>query len=252
VNGNALTVERGPSKWNVSKVPPAKHASGASVTTIQVENKWFNPARLATLRARAAEKFIASLLEGSPVKRQVIAERIQPAEAERRARVALARLKKPTKVSASATGGGDLDVKSKPDKLEKVKKETKAEAIVASNKQKQSAKHEESLRTRLKEKLRTAGVKERVSELLKFAAECRVEKCDKPAQHAVAVDAMLLALAELATAGEVKEAFVLIQQLLRAGIEHLSSDAAAQLSSAARKLGYVIRHVLLCTHVALL
>jgi hypothetical protein len=241
VNGNVLTVERGPSKWNASKIPPSKHASGASVTSVQVENKWFNPARIATLRARAAEKFIASLLEGSPVKRQVIAERIQPAEAERRSREAISRLKKaekPGKVSELASGGGEPERKPKQEKETKAKKETKAEAIISSNKQKQSAKHEDAMRTRLKEKLRIPGVKERVSELLKFACECRVEKSDKPAQHGVAAEAMLLALAELAAAGEAKEGFVLIQQVLRAGVEHLSADAAAQLSTAARKLGF--------------
>jgi len=137
-----------------------------------------------------------------------------------------------------ASGGGEPERKPKQEKETKAKKETKAEAIISSNKQKQSAKHEDAMRTRLKEKLRIPGVKERVSELLKFACECRVEKSDKPAQHGVAAEAMLLALAELAAAGEAKEGFVLIQQVLRAGVEHLSADAAAQLSTAARKLGF--------------
>ncbi len=229
-------------------------------------NKWNNSARKAQLKARWSSGYIDSLLEGTPCKRQVIAQAMTAEEFERRKTVALERLEAEAEAErrAARRGNTESSAAAKPDKKDKDKKEKKggkgqqasgkAEMIKAEADKKRQEKNETAKTAQLEYTKKNApkDLKTDVDALIKHLEELRIcaQRCVDDGTHIVAVEAELTALRhvmdackrdkkeELLLARHVKRGFVVIQRLLCSCRAHITADKAQELADITSCLGF--------------
>ena len=200
---------------------------------VVIHTRKFNPERQAALRARAAQKFIGSLLEGSPVQRQVITL-TSTSDTEKRTNAA------PVPPQQMAAVHKPL-ASTKPKKADLIRQKANSDRRL-----KQERVHQEQLES-LERRVRSMQPEERVDELTRFASACHHESIALSTEVSVRAISDLVHLikkkphvpTELETQGDRKQVFERIQRVLRDSCaESLTEKQTTQLAACAQSVGF--------------
>lgn len=244
---------------------PYTYRTSEEEIVIKKVNKWNNAARQAQLSARFSSGYIDSLLLGTPLKRQVIAQPLTSEEFERRKTTAKERLVKDAEMERRmAKTGKDPSEKAdsaKPGKEKKEKKggkgqqsSGKAEAIKAEAEKKRLEKVEANKRANLDHVIKHApkDLKTDNEALLKHLEELRVcaQQCINDSAPSIAIEAEMTALGhvleaikrdkkeDLLVKRHIKNAFVILQRILVTCRSNVTGEKADDLVEAAISLGF--------------
>jgi len=238
------------------------------VIVIRKVNKWNSSSRQAQLKARYSSGYIDSLLLGTPLKRQVIAQPMTAEDFERRRVTSLERIAEDAEQDRrAARRGGEAAAprpeSAKPGKEKKEKKGVsgkgqaasgKAEAIKAEAEKKRLEKTEAAKMAQLEHVKKNAPkeLKTETEALIKHLEELRVcaQKCMDDGAVTIALEAELTALRhvldackrdkkdELLLQRHLKRGFVVLQRLLVNCRAHVVGAQAEEAADAASSFGF--------------